>query len=122
MVPHDGAVAISDLASCFAQSPTEVDIVTRGAKDRVESSNPLEHFLPECHVATGYVLCEHIRVQDSSRAWCPSDHPTGPSLSRWSEIGTPGPAVPPSRKAGDQILEPVGVRIRVVINKGDNLP
>src|SRR5262249_4417227 len=56
VMPDKSRRTESNVVTCLLQSPADIDVVTRGAKNRIKTANFHQGPLVEGHVATGDML------------------------------------------------------------------
>src|ERR1700757_2755774 len=66
-MPDDGRRAETDLVAFVLESPTNIHVISRGAKNRIKSVNGLQSFAAKGHIASGDVFSDFIIQQHMGR-------------------------------------------------------
>src|SRR5215472_1678569 len=105
------------------QPPTQIDVISRRTKTRVEAVDREKRLSTKCHVAAGNVLGDLVREQDMERITrrrCDafSDEP----VAGWRQIGPANANMCRGVKGCREISQPVAVGEGVVIEISDDAP
>ena len=122
MVPDDRSRAETDGQPTFSQPPADVHVVSGRMESFVEAADLLERLPAKRHVAAGDVLRLPVGDEYVGRAAgrigdAAGDH----SIIREGQVGPSHARVVRAHERVGEILQPFGVRFRVVVDVGDDL-
>src|SRR3989454_12778778 len=123
VVPDDSRWRESNRPAALPEPPAEVDIVASDAKLWIESADPPQALGAEGHVAPRDVLRLSIRGEHVNRPARGVRHEAGDeTVARRRDVRPADRGVCRGEKARGEILEPVGIGVRVVVDVRDDLP
>src|SRR5437667_9998007 len=122
MVPHYRARRKAKGAALFLQSPAKIDIVTGHPELRIESTDLLQSIAARRQVAPGEMFCHEVRDKHMRRSAGGISHAICEMRGgRWQKVWATDGGVFTGAKSMGEVLQPITVRISVIIDIGDDL-
>src|SRR5438128_12419095 len=111
----------SQCPALLLQPPAHIDVVTGNTKLRIKPPYGLEGGLPKRHVAARNVLRLLVREQHVDWATgCVSNTIGNRAVASGGEVWPANSRVRRTHESGGKVGEPVGVRIGIVVEIGDD--
>src|SRR5215470_16796152 len=110
VMPHHSRRAEADRPPPILQSPTQIDVISRRVKTRVEAVDREKRLSTECHVAARNVLSNLVREQDMewiTRRRC--DAFSDEAVTGWRQIGPADANMCRAVKGRRKISQPVAM-------------
>ena len=122
MVPDHGCGMESQCPAVLLQPPAHIDVVTSNAELRIKPPYGLEGSLPKRHVTARNVLRLLVREQDMDWATgCVGNTLGYRAVASGGEVWPTNSRVGRTHESGRKVGKPVGIRVGIVVDIGDDL-
>ena len=125
VMPHQGRRTEPQTPALFLQTPADIHVIASHVELRVETADSFKRHFAEGHVATRDMFRFPIREQHVDGAAGRMGDAIGDhAIARRRNVRAAHASVflgAGSEEEGDQIVQPMGVRIGVVVDVGDDL-